>query len=120
MSERRNNYLKRYEPFERHAQRYDGWFDSDRGKYVFPVEVECLKGVLGELRRPCLEVGVGTGRFAEALGIEYGIDPSPNVLLYAKERGISVVRGFAEDLPYTDHSFHAIFMIVTVCFLTDP
>ncbi|MCF7855085.1 MAG: hypothetical protein K9N51_09830 [Candidatus Pacebacteria bacterium] len=62
MSERRNNYLKRYERFERHARRYDGWFDSDRGKYVFPVEVECLKGVLGGVRRPWGQLYARKGR----------------------------------------------------------
>lgn len=54
---------------------------------------------------PSLEIGVGTGRFAEALGIEYGVDVSGRVLELAKRRGITVVEGSGENLPFRDESF---------------
>jgi hypothetical protein len=47
------------------------------------------------LKRPSLEIGVGTGRFAEALGIEYGVDISGRALKFAKRR-ITVVKGSGE------------------------
>lgn len=120
MSEQRNQHGIGYEPFERHARRYDAWFDHERGRRIFPVEVACLRKILYDLPRPWLEVGVGTGRFASALDIEEGIDPSKEVLKYARQRGIRVRPGFAEKLPYTDCTFGAMFMIVTVCFLSAP
>lgn len=120
MSERRNQHGIGYEPFEHHARRYDAWFDHERGRRIFPVEVACLRKLLYDLPRPWLEVGVGTGRFASALDIEEGIDPSKAVLKYARQRGIRVRPGLAEKLPYADCTFGAMFMIVTVCFLSAP
>jgi hypothetical protein len=38
------------------------------------------------LKRPSLEIDVGTGRFTEALGIEYGADISEKTLKSAKRR----------------------------------
>jgi ubiquinone/menaquinone biosynthesis C-methylase UbiE len=72
------------------------------------------------LKRPSLEIGVGTGRFAEALGIEYGVDISGRVLEFAKRRGITVVEGSGERLPFPDESFGSIFIIVTLCFVENP
>ncbi len=115
-----SQYKQKYEPFERHAQRYDDWFDGDKGRRIFPIEAACLQGLLKGVRHPWLEVGVGTGRFAAALGIESGIDPSASALQFAAGRGISVARGFAEALPCRDRSYGAVLMIVTVCFLLDP
>ncbi|MCF7853533.1 MAG: class I SAM-dependent methyltransferase [Candidatus Pacebacteria bacterium] len=114
------SYSAKFEPFERHADRYDAWFDSERGRRVFPLEVQCLKDVLDGLPRPWLEIGVGTGRFAAALGIPHGIDPSTEAIKYAERRGIQVERGFAEKLPYKAGSYATIAMIVTVCFLAEP
>jgi len=33
-----------------------------------------------------LEVGVGSGRFAQALGVSYGLDPSMELLKLARQR----------------------------------
>jgi ubiquinone/menaquinone biosynthesis C-methylase UbiE len=72
------------------------------------------------LRRPFLEIGVGTGRFAQALKIEYGIDVSTGVLEFAKQREIIAVRGEGESLPFVDSVFDAVFIIVTLCFVDEP
>ena len=55
-------------PFEQFADRYDAWFDRERGHRIFGVEAQCLRALLEGVPRPWLEVGVGTGRFAHALG----------------------------------------------------
>jgi ubiquinone/menaquinone biosynthesis C-methylase UbiE len=120
MSSRSHKYGIKVAPFEQLASRYDAWFDGERGRRIFPVEVACLRGLLAGVPRPWLEVGVGTGRFAAALGIEDGIDPSNAVLELARHRGVKVKRGVAEKLPCDDQSYGAVFMIVTVCFLAEP
>jgi len=97
-----------YRVFDRHAAQYDAWYDTPAGKTLLQMEVACLKPFLQQHRRPWLEVGVGTGRFAEALGIEYGIDPAPAMGLLAKARGVRVVTGFGEKLPFPDASFGAV------------
>ena len=48
------------------------------------MEVDCLKPLFHEHKRPYLEIGVGSGRFAQALGIEYGVDTSPALLEIAR------------------------------------
>ena len=42
------------------------------------------------------------------------------MLGFAKKRGITVIRGKGEELPFLDKSFGAIFMIVTLCFVDEP
>ncbi|MHA2609901.1 MAG: class I SAM-dependent methyltransferase [bacterium JZ-2024 1] len=106
-----------WEIFEKHAERYDEWFEKSPGKEIFEIEVEALKGEAQQFPHPWLEVGVGSGRFARALGIDYGVDPSRKMLEKAKERGISVFLSSGEDLPFPDESFHLVFLIVTICFL---
>lgn len=106
--------------FDALADRYDGWYDKPFGSSVFGIESSCISSLCDGLKKPFLEVGVGTGRFSEALGIEFGLDPSSGVLRLAKRRGISVVQGAGEMLPFRDGSFGAVFLIVTLCFVSDP
>jgi ubiquinone/menaquinone biosynthesis C-methylase UbiE len=67
-----------------------------------------------------VEVGVGSGRFARALGVPEGVDPSRPLLEMAAARCIGTVEGAAEDLPYPDGSLDGILLVVTLCFLDDP
>ncbi len=106
--------------FDHLAQRYDEWFESSTGRPIFEQEVDCLHSLIGRAEGRWLEVGVGTGRFAKALGIREGIDPSTAVLGYASNRGLSVEVGAGEDLPYADNTFDGVLMVVTICFLADP
>jgi SAM-dependent methyltransferase len=67
-----------------------------------------------------LEVGVGTGRFAAPLGVEFGIDPAAEMLDYARSRGIRVARAVAEALPFADAAFDYALAVTTLCFVDDP
>ena len=67
-----------------------------------------------------LEVGLGTGRFAEALGVAEGVDPSAAMLEIAVRRGIHTRCGYGEDLPYPEATFNGILIVATLCFLCDP
>ncbi|MFW6044482.1 MAG: methyltransferase domain-containing protein [Planctomycetota bacterium] len=109
-----------WEVFDRKADRYDAWFDSPEGSAIFSAEVECLRRLLPSDPSGWAEVGVGTGRFAAALDIPRGIDPSVPMLLKARERGIRTQQGRAEDLPYRTDSLAGILMTVTLCFLDNP
>jgi len=106
--------------FDKYAKRYDLWYDKPFGKTAFKLETDCIKTLCKDLRGPFLEVGVGTGRFAFALDIKYGVDRSIGVLKLAKEREIECVRGMGEALPFISNSFGAVFLIVTLCFVEDP
>ena len=106
--------------FDVYAKRYDAWYDKPFGKSAFNLEKACIESLCKNLRQPFLEVGVGTGRFAQALTIEYGIDISTGVLELATKREIIVVKGKGESLPFADSFFGGVFIVVTLCFADKP
>jgi ubiquinone/menaquinone biosynthesis C-methylase UbiE len=106
--------------FSEQAGQYDEWYDSPKGKALFAAEVECLKPLMALFPRPWLEVGVGTGRFAAALAIEHGIDPSHAALEIAKRRGVRTVIGSGESVPFPDAGFGCVLMAFALCFVQDP
>lgn len=87
--------------FEDNAQGYDGWFDTDKGQTLFALELACLKSIKPANEQPneqpnngrWLEVGIGSGRFAQALGIELGVDPASEMVKLAQARGINATIG---------------------------
>lgn len=102
--------------FSQKAQEYDHWFDVHRN--IFDLEVKALRQFIPE-NAVGLEVGVGSGRFAKELGIEFGIDPAPGMKALAEKRGIKVQSGSAEDIPFEDERFDYTVMITVLCFLKD-
>ena len=105
--------------FDSLAESYDAWFEED-GKRIFAIEVRAFQEVLTLLPKPWLEVGVGSGRFAQALGIETGIDPSAKLLKMAKNRGLTVFRAGGEEQFFNKENFGTVFLIVTLCFVDSP
>jgi SAM-dependent methyltransferase len=105
--------------FDSLAKSYDAWFEEE-GKLVFAIEVSAFKEVLPSLPKPWLEVGVGSGRFAQALGIETGIDPSAKLMEIAKGRGITAFRARGEERFFNKETFGTVFLIVTLCFVDSP
>jgi SAM-dependent methyltransferase len=106
-------------PFDPLADKYDSWYDG-KGRLAFEIELAALRPLLAGLPRPWLEVGVGTGRFAQALGIPLGIDPSPALLAMARQRGIEALYGEGEELAFRAGSLGAVFLLTTWEFLSDP
>lgn len=111
--------MKDSSPFDLLAEEYDSWFDKD-GRLIFETELLALKKVLQFLPKPWLEIGIGSGRFAQALGIEVGIDPSKRLLEIAKRRGVEVYQARGEDKFFKEESFGTVFLIVTLCFVESP
>jgi len=103
-------------PFVRHHRRYDDWFEQHRAAYL--SELLAVRALLPWSGRG-LEIGVGTGRFAAPLGVEFGIDPAAEVLDYARERGVRVARAVAEALPFADTVFDYALIVTTICFVDD-
>ncbi len=96
---------------------YDSWYD--RHTEIFDVEIKALKPIVDKYPSPKLEIGVGTGKFAYALGIEYGIDPDKNMLEFAKNRGIKVKEGYGENLPYKSKRFYLVLISTSLPFFSD-
>lgn len=102
--------------FDVHHLRYEGWFANHNAVYcseLLAVRSLMPKSGLG------LEIGVGTGRFAAPLGVPVGLDPSVAMLAHASARGIRVVQGVAEQLPFATDSFDYALSVTTICFVND-
>ena len=107
-------------PFDELATDYDQWFDSGQGTILFRQELACIRSLTGaHLDGEWLEVGVGTGRFASALSVGWGVDPSQAMLRIARARGIHCLLGTAESLPFGGPCFNGVLMTTTVCFVED-
>lgn len=100
--------------FNQFADEYDGWFDTHPA--VFQSELNALKKLVPKVGVG-LEIGVGTGRFASALGVRYGIDPAAAMRAIAVSRGIQALDGKAELLPFPNNYFDFVLLITTLCFV---
>lgn len=102
--------------FDPIAKQYDQWFDDNMTTFL--SELEAIKFFRPKQGKG-VEIGVGTGRFAKEMGIEYGIDPSEAMARFARERGIKVTIANAENLPYDDGSFDCAIMVTVDPFVED-
>ncbi len=103
------------ESFDRNTSQYEQWFIDHPFAYV--SELHAVQALLP--RGNGVEIGVGTGRFAAPFGIMKGIEPSRAMAELAKRKGIDVLSGVAESLPFRDNEFDFALMVTTVCFLDD-
>ena len=112
-----NNQTLKIAPFENYAEDYDSWFQ--KYPYVFESEVAALRDALplGDSRG--LEIGLGTGRFSQALGLKEGVEPSLAMRKMALSRGIDVMDAVAENLPFKDLRFDFVLMVRTVPVATE-
>ncbi len=104
--------------FEDYADEYDRWFEDHREVYL--AELSRIRRVLPPQDSRSLEVGAGSGRFAAPLGIALGMEPSRALGRMARRRGIKIVRGRAEALPFRDGSFSSVLLVTVLCYLDDP
>ena len=101
-------------PFETRAREYDDWYDQFPN--TFRSEILALRALLPPAGK-WVEVGVGSGRFAEKLGIPLGVEPAEAMAVLSRSRGIDIIRGRAEALPLESESMDALFFITTLCFV---
>ena len=108
--------MPKISPFEKHVEQYEEWFAKNR--WVYEAELRAARDMIPTAGRG-VEIGVGTGRFAEPLGIKIGVEPSKRMREIAQKRGIQVLDGVAEELPFDDSQFDFVLMVTTVCFVDD-
>ena len=104
------------EIFDRHVEEYEKWYEDY--PEVYQSEIAAIREQLLKLPENIrgIEVGLGTGRFALPLGIKEGVEPSSGMAEKAINRGIEVIEGLAERLPYGDLQFDFV-LFVTICHL---
>jgi SAM-dependent methyltransferase len=108
--------MAKIEPFETHKTKYEAWFEKNI--FAFDSELQAIRYLLPK-KDTGVEIGVGTGRFASPLGIKIGVEPSKAMQEVAQARGIKVINGIAEALPFEDCLFDFALMVTTVCFVDD-
>lgn len=108
--------MQQTNPYETYANEYESWFQSN--DKLFESELDAI-GQLMPLFTKGIEIGVGTGLFAQALGINEGVEPTDAMRSKAEARGIRVFNAFAEKLPFADASYDFALMVTVDCFLND-
>lgn len=99
--------------------RYDRWYDQPTGAAAFAEELSCLRHLVTRPSDGWLEIGVGTGRFASALGIRRGVDASPVMVSRACSRGVDAVVGRMEAVPVADRSLNGVLMVTSAGYAVD-
>lgn len=102
--------------FEKYFDQYDNWFFKHAK--VYQSELKALQQV--KVPGLSIEIGVGTGKFAEPLGIFYGVEPSEKMYKIAQKLNINIIKGQAEHLPIKPEIFDWAIMITTICFVEAP
>ncbi len=104
------------EIFDKNVEAYEKWYEAYAE--VYQSEIMAIREQLQKLPENLrgIEVGLGTGQFALPLGIKEGVEPSKAMAKKAIGRGIEVIDGVAESLPYSDLQFDFV-LFVTVCHL---
>lgn len=103
--------------FDNNQTKYDDWFIDNH--FVYLSELEAVKQLLPKNKNG-VEIGIGSGIFADPLGIKDGIDPSPAMRAKAHEKGLNVVAATAEQLPYNNESTEFALMVTAICFVDNP
>ncbi|MGB9712077.1 class I SAM-dependent methyltransferase [Dissulfurimicrobium hydrothermale] len=105
--------------FNEIAREYDLWYEDNA---IFLNELNALKlatSTVGLGPGVSIEIGVGSGRFAHALSIGFGIDPAIEPLKISRSRNIFVVQARAEAVPFKSRTFDSVFFITSLCFVDD-
>ncbi len=99
------------EQYNAHAVEYEKWYEEHA--HVYQSELSAIKMQLLKLGPNIhgIEVGMGSGRFAQPLGIKEGIEPAEELRIIAAKRGIEVMDAVAENLPYRDIHFDFVLFV---------
>ncbi|MCD6443282.1 MAG: methyltransferase domain-containing protein [Thermotogae bacterium] len=117
--------------FDRSAEKYDEWYESERGRRIDEIETNLIMSLLKPRKgERILDVGCGTGNYSIKLAklgcVVVGIDPSKDMINRALEKSIklhlkdvSFKLGKAEELPFPDEDFDAVVSVTAIEFFDE-
>jgi len=103
--------------YHERAKEYDSWFENS---LLFDIETAAVQALNIPTEPPALEIGVGPGRFAEALQSGFGIDPAFAPLKISRTRKVAVCQAIGEALPFRNKTFTRVSLFFTLCFVQNP
>lgn len=102
--------------FDEFAAEYDQWFEQHPVEYE--QELAAIKQLLPATGKG-VEIGAGTARFTQALGLSLGIEPSAAMREIASSRGANMLAGTVESLPLEGGSYDYALLVTVDCFIKD-
>lgn len=113
--------METVEVFSKHSREYDSWYKTPQGLAVLEGEARLLDILLP--RGVGLDLGAGTGVFAERLGEGREIvcmEPSSGMLEIARYRCLHTIQALGEYPPIRDNSMDFVYMVTVLEFLETP
>jgi len=89
--------MPKSEPFERHADRYDDWFEANPDAYRSEVEALRRLPPSRDSASRSASVAAGSHHPSECRSVS---TPASEMVAHARDRGIDVVKGVAEALRF--------------------
>lgn len=109
--------------FNKAAESYDDWYGHPQGRQIFEAELKLIESMVPS-EGLGLEIGAGTGIFAERLSngslTIVCLDPSRKMLAKARDREIITAMGVGENLPFRRDVMEFTYMVTVIEFLEDP
>lgn len=117
--------------FQEVADKYDSWFRTQHGNYVYRHEHELINQIMSvQPGMVVADIGCGTGIYTLELCATgarvVGVDISPEMLAIAAEKNkkwqdnVSFVQADAASLPFDSESFDMVISITAMEFFDDP
>lgn len=108
---------KTIELFEEHIDTYENWFREH--PKILETEALAFRSLLTVGNLHGIEVGMGAGHLAKAMGIQEGVEPSEVLRKEAIRKGLEVSDGRAEDLPFKDLKFDFVIIGTALHYFED-
>lgn len=109
--------------FDRSAYRYDDWYDTPKGMQVLKIELKAVDSLIPS-HGVGLELGAGTGVFAERLSTDERVvvclDPSAGMLGRSGERGLISIIASGHQPPFRLMCVDFVYLVTVLEFLEEP
>jgi len=109
--------------FDSAAGGYDDWYRHPQGAKVLKAELDAVERLIPS-RGLGLEIGAGTGVFAQGLTdldrVIVCLDPSLEMISRAAGRGLPSVAAAGDKLPFRGGALDFTYMVAVLEFLGDP
>lgn len=99
---------------------YDVFMTPIEGLFLNRIRKQLIKKATGDV----LEIGFGTGVNIKHLSVSNltsftGLDTQENTYFLDKYPKLNLVQGYAENLPFNDHSFDTVIVTLVLCSVSD-